>query len=421
MMGIVAYFEKLTGFRATPEQVELLLALTDNKTKKLIVTAGRGFSKSLCASIAILWYAEKAIEENKPIQLMLVSPQDTMFKYVETYFGKSETLMKHRLKRGVYTEVPIEGFQLLRYPDTESKEVLVDVFTKPATNKVRGNRANILFLDETADINEAIIKSAMGCLTGDINRLILISTCHKSGYFTTRAMNPKKYDYKVLHFNAEKCPWLNQTVKRAKVELTKAEYAMEVLGRAPTKEERGTYPHKNIQKCIKDDVVSEGGTIEAGIDFAYSPCKTVLYLTERNGIRRKDIYHKSWSKKPIELIAPEIAKTLEKYNTVIVKADAHPPEYKGHIEKYTKTPIYYIQFGMTKEAMIGQFKRRLQQNQIEIAQKSVDTIKQLKYHRQHLRTGDDIHDALILSCYEPKIPFNVKPQPCIYINGKNIK
>ena len=420
MIGIVEYFEQITGFKAIKQQKELLLALTNDEIKKLIVTAGRGFSKSLCTSIAILWYSEKAIQKDKPIKLMIVSPQDTMFQYVEKYFGKSEALMKHRLKRGVYTEVPIEGFQLLRYPETDSKEVLVDVFTKPATNKVRGNRANILFLDETADINEAIIKSAMGCLTGKLNRLVLISTCHKSGYFTTRAMNPKKYDYTVLQFNAEKCPWLKQTVSRAKVELTKAEYAMEVLGRAPTKEERGTYPHKNIQKCIVDDVVSEGGMIEAGLDFAYSPCKTVLYLTERNGIRRKDIFHKSWSKKPIETIAPEIAEILEKHNAVIVKADAHPREYKGHVEKHTKTPIFYIEFNMTKEAMIGQFKRRLLQKQIEIQQKSVDTIKQLRYHRRNLRTGDDIHDALILSCYEPKIPFNVKPRPCIYINGKPI-
>ena len=117
---------------------------------------------------------------------------------------------------------------------------------------------------------------------------------------------------------------------------------------------------------------------------------------------------------------PGIAEILKKHNAVIVKADAHPPEYKGHIEKYTNTPIFYIEFGMSKEAMIGQFKRRLLQKQIEIQQKSVDTIKQLRYHRRHLRTGDDIHDALILSCYEPKIPFDVKPQPCIYIDGKRI-
>jgi len=188
----------------------------------------------------------------------------------------------------------------------------------------------------------------------------------------------------------------------------------------PIKEERGSYPHKNIERCIVDDVISEGGFIEAGLDFAYSPCKTVLYLTEKNGSRRKDIYHKAWAKKPIEDIAPEIAEILKKYNAVLVKADRHPVEYKGHIERYTNIPVYYIDGGMHKEAMIGQLRRRLLQKQIEIAQTSVDTIKQLRAHRRGMRTGDDVHDALILSLYEPKDPFYTKPSPCAYIDGHKI-
>ena len=410
MISITEYFEQLTGWKPIKEQKELLLALTDDKCKKLIVTAARGFSKTLCSAISLLWYAEKSIEEEDPLRLMIVSAQDTMYQYVNDYFT-TEALKTRRVKSGVYTAIPVTGFELTNGTKAH---------TLPATGKVRSNRADILWLDECADIPEEVIKSAMGCLTGNINRLILISTCHKSGYFTTRAMDPKKYDYKVLMFSGEKCPWLKLTVARAKVEFTKAEYAMEVLGRAPTKEERGSYPHKNIERCIVDDVISEGGQIEAGLDFAYAPCKTVLYLTEKNGSRRKDIFHKSWSKKPIEDIAPEIADILKKYNAVIVKADKHPPEYKGHVEKYTSVPIYYIDGGMYKEAMIGQLRRRLLQKQVEIASKSVDTIKQLRGHRRGMRTGDDVHDSFILSCYEPKEPFYTKPAPCAYIDGTKI-
>lgn len=410
-MGIVEYFEKTTGFKATPEQIDLLLKLTDDSIKKLLVSCGRGFSKTLCCSIALLWYAEKSLEEEKAIKLMIVSPQDTMYKYCNDYF-KSEALHEARVKKGVYTEVPIEGFELKN--GTEG-------FTKPATNKVRSNRANILWIDEAADVPAEIIKSAMNCLVGDINRLILISTCHKYGYFTERACNPKKYGYEMVQYSDENCPWLTQTVARAKEELTQAEYAMEILGRAPTVAERTYFPSKHVDACIYETVLKENAPmsrLEAGLDWGFDPCHTCLVITEKIFARRKVLFIKEWAKHPIEEIAPEIAEILEKHKVTLTKADTHPPEYKHQIEKYTKIPIFYISAQMHKDAMLSQLQRKIRQHTLEVPQDFMKLIQQLRKYRRGKRTGDDQADALALSCYEPAEPLNVKPKPTVIIKLK---
>lgn len=411
MRDIVTYFHEVTGFTPTKEQVVLLLALTNDAIMKLLVSCGRGFSKTLCSAIAILWYAEKSLEDGKPINLMIVSSQDKMFEYVNQYFV-SPALLDNLVKKGIYTTIPVDGFQLKNG---------TSVFTKHATGKVRSNRASIIFLDEAADIPEGVIKSCIGCLEGEVSRLVLISTCHKTGaYFVERCSNPDKYNYKLIQFSSENCFWREQANKIAKQELRKDEYAIDVLGRIPTKEERGTYPYKNIEKCIRDNVLSIGGIREGGLDFAFSPCNTVAFVTEKNGVRRKCLKYKVYKRKPIEEIAEDIAKFFEQFNCILIKADSHPVEYKGHIEKHTKIPIYYINSAIYKEIMIGQSKDLLRRNLLEIDEAQVDFIKQLKAHRRKMRTGDDIHDAYLFSIYEPTIPFKTKPKPCFYIDGKLI-
>jgi len=393
MQDIIEYFKKRTGFKPTPEQVELLNFLVDNSIKNGMVSCGRGFSKTLCSAIAFLWYAEKSLEEY-PLNLMIVSPQDTMYSYVNDYFN-SPALLENRIKKGVYTEVPVEGFELKNG---------TKAFTKPATGKVRSNRADILFIDEAADVPEAVIKSAMQCLRGSINRLILVSTPHKKGYFNDRALEPEKFGYQMKRFSSETCPWLTQTIERDKHELSKAEYAIEVEGRPPTKKERSFFSSPHITSCTHPEILKNGGPkskIEIGIDFAFSPCATALMVIERLGVKTRILYLKQWKKTSREIMVPEIEKLCEKWGPDVIKADSMPLEYKQFFTANSTLKIEWVSSRVYKTEMLTQLQRKIREHNLEIPENRKDLIMQLRRYRLGETTrNDDLVDALAFANLE---------------------
>jgi len=409
LISISEYFTQLTGYNPIDEQVDLLTFLVDDKVKNCMVSCGRGFSKTLCSSVALLWYAEKSLEEGKPIKLMIVSPQQTMYEYVCDMFSKTG-MKEHLVQHGVYRDIPVDGFELKNG---------TKVFTKPATAKVRSSRADILFIDECADVPEDVIKSAMSCLAGDINRIILISTCHKQGYFTERAVEPEKFGYVMKQFSSEVVPWMKQSVARAKKELTDAEYAMDVLGRPPTKEERGLFAGKHIEKCIVDGEVGRlalpNSVVEIGIDWGFDPCATALVVREKTNTKSVVLFCKTWKRKPIEDIAPEIGKIINSFSPCTVKADAKPEHYKGKIEKYTKTRIHYIYAPEHKAMMDEQLVRIVREHRLTVSSSQKDLIIQMRKAKKNKRTGMDLVDALALACYEPSVPFSKQVKPNVTI------
>jgi hypothetical protein len=413
MKDIVTYFEELTGFKATQEQIEILETLTNDNIKNLIICCGRGFSKTLLASIITLWYSEKSLESN-PIKIMLVSAQDTMWKYVNSYFT-TKTLRENLIKKGLYTEIPVEGYQLKN---------ATEVFTKPPTNKVRSNRTDILIIDEAADAPQEILNSASMCLTGNSpNRIILLSTPHKEGLFTDLVREPHKFGYTLITYSSEVCPWLKETIERAKKTCSKQQYKIEIMAKIPELSELNYFPHTHLAKCVQPVEcvrVFPESSLEAGIDWGFNE-PTVLTITEKAGIKRKTIYQKTWKHQPIEILAPEIAKILKDFRMTdypnITKADSQPKEYKGWVEKYYRDlHINYVLFQDHKSSMLEQLRRRISQHTIIIPTKLVDLVKQLRTYRSEMVKDDDLVISLALSCYEGH--FESKPKRSMVVFGR---
>jgi hypothetical protein len=403
MIGIIEYFHNLTGFDPTDEQVETLIDLTTDALKGLVLCYGRGFSKTLCAAIVTLWYAEKSLETT-PIKIMLVSSQDTMWEYIEKYIAKSELLMVNRLYKGKYEEVPKEGFRL--------KNGTI-VFTFPQTNKVRGNRADIVIIDESADCPREILNSASLCLTGaNPNRIILLSTPHKEGLFTDIVRDPHAFGYLVKVKSSENLSWNKLTMERIKKMysakgMTKSEFKMEVLAQIPALTELNYFPRTHLTKCIQQvgcNRLFPNSSLEAGIDWGYDE-PTVLTVTEKSHTQRKSIYQKSWRHKPIEELAPIIAEVLKGFEMAkfpnITKADKFPVEYKGCVERYySDLHINYVNLSDHKQSALEQLQRRIRQQSIIIPSMLVDLIIQLRNYRLEMVRNDDLVISLALSCYE---------------------
>lgn len=400
-MDILAFFIKVTGLTPTEDQSKFLLALVDLDIKYIAASAGRQCGKSLCTAVAVLYWA---IEYGEPVEIMLLSPMDAyVYDAIERIFTNNPDLQKQIKTEGVTGLVPIKGFELLNGSR---------VHVRRGTEKqVRGLGVDIAIADEAAELPDKMLTTALGNVRGKISKFIMLSTPHKTGLFTKIVDKPESFNFIIFHWSELNCDWHSKdSLTLKKKTMSNQDYKMEVLGQVLSSEERAYFPPKHIDKCTYEIVTREGkpaSVIEAGIDFACSPCRTVLIVSERIFGRVKVLFVKSWGKRSIEEIAPEIAKFLLEFKPSIIKADSMPPEYKGKIEPYIKGyRINYINSVYTKELLLGQLLRLIRTNSLEIQGNQVELLKQLKQYRRGLRTGDDYVDALAFSVYQPAIPFN---------------
>jgi len=406
-MDICEFFKRVTGLTPTEDQERFLRALTDTAQPKLAASCGRQTGKSLCSAVAVLWWV---FEYPEVVDVLLMSTMDSyVYDHIEKLFHRNEDLLNEVVAEGVSGLVPLRGFQVKKGSR---------VHVRGATNKqVRGLGVDIAIIDEAAEIPDLMLTTALGNLRGQISKYVMLSTPHKTGLFTDIITNPKKFGFNIFMWSALKCSWqTEELLKSKKAMMSSQQYKMEVLGQILSSEERALFSTKHLDLCIYETISKENAphsTIEAGIDWGFDPASTVLCITERIFNRRRVLDIKGWLKKPIEEIAPEIAKILEAYNVTLVKADARPTAYKHHVEKYTKIPIYYIEGNMHKDAMLSQLQRKIRQHTLEISQGELTLITQLRKYRKGQTGGDDYADALALSCYEPAEPLESRPTPTV--------
>lgn len=408
MESLKSFFKRITGLTPTPEQEQLMDDLQDLKVKKLIISAGRQSGKTLICAVATLWYC--FVYPNS-VKILLVSAQESVLYYhIREIFKKNPWMADDIIAKGVYDLVPMRGFE------TNNGDI---VSVRGSTDKqVRGLPADIAFIDEAADIKDDIILTAMGNLSGQISKYILISTPHKEGLFVSWASEPDKLGFKLNTWSSEGLPWHDPEIdKMKKQSYSKAKYAIEMLGRPPKKSERAFFPKKHLDKCLVRNIMPEGGVREAGLDFGSSVGKNILTISEKNGIRRKVLYQKHF-RKPIEEALEEIGKTLTKYKVQIVKADSKPASYKQAIgNKINGVKVAYIDARFHKDNMLGQLQRHIRRHTIEIDRKQVPLILELQKYRKGKRSGDDRVDSLALSIYE--YPYSTKPRGKVLIGKRH--
>lgn len=414
-MDINEFFEKMTDLEPTPDQKKLLSSLLNMGIKKIIISAGRQTGKTLCSAVAVLYLV---FEWDKPVKVLLVSAQDNiLYLHLREIFKSHPEFEDKIINRGTYSLVPLKGFET-------TNGSLVHV-RKATDGQVRGLPADIVLLDECASIKNDIVLTCMGNLSGEVSKFIVLSTPHKlTSLFVKWAAEPKKYGFTLHHWSGENCKWHNPEIESMKKkEYTREKFKIEVQGLAPSKAERAFFPSKHIDQCVKPFVEREGGpksSIEVGLDWAFDPCATVISVIERVGSRVKLLFCKSWKKKPIEDIAPKIAKIINTYKPNIIKADANPPEYQGHVEKYTHYKINYLPGKMHKGAMMAQLQRNVRRHLLEIPENRLDILLQFRKYRKGKRTGDDLVDSIAFASYQPATLIVGKPKFTVWFKDKKI-
>lgn len=429
MRQIVRFFSDMTGFTPTEDQKDLLhKAVTIEKHagttyNNILISAGFQSGKTLCSAVIVLWFMFEWAENNRPIRVILVSAQDSiLYEHMRNIFHKHPELLdlvSERSKSGPDV-ITMKGFDTLKGST---------LYVRKSTEKsVLGIPADIVVIDEASRVKEDIIAYCRGRLTGDIAKLIMLSTPEPDvAYFTRLVVSCIKKEkaakgYKLFMWSAsiENCPWHNKEQEKSKLDsYTKAQYAALVLGRPYTEEERTFFPHTHLDQCMSEEDNSRIGgaksTLESGIDWGFKSGITLIIRERIGPTKTKVIFIRQWKGIPREEVAPEIAKLLNLYQPLINKADSKPVDYQHLVEKYTRRRIYYIDASditivdgkeITHKAhMLGQLLRRVKEHQLILPYPYCkDLIEEMRVYRRGMKEGDDLVDALALACYEPSTP-----------------
>jgi hypothetical protein len=416
---IVSFVERISKLILTDEQKEVLTSLADVSVKDLAQCIGRGFGKTLLSTGAALWFATVYSDSiGKPLDIVFIDSQERMWKHLNDFFTFNSDLLEKLKNKGKWKTIPAEQINLTNGSN---------IYTCLATPKgVRSKRADIVFVDEAYLVPDNVIKdSVIPVLTGDICKIILISTPSiNNGYFFDVITDPKKYHFIVKQYSSEKCPWTLEMVKKAKVTLSREAYAREILARVPQVSERN--PFKNYTKCVKDIPIDPervfGSWLEAGLDLAYGDINTTA-LVSNEKIKSK--------RKVIECITykafdPQVI--VNKINTIkprIVRVDDKPVELanlvRKEIQPYCKGISFsYINCTFFKKQMVSQMARLINTKLLSIPENLVSLRLEFNRYHEGKRTGDNLIDALMLSCLDDSSTHIDTPRQVVFGKPKVI-
>jgi hypothetical protein len=261
------YFTYMTGLVATPDQLEMLVSIIEYD--RIEASAGRQSGKTLTVAVAIMYLTYKY---HVPLRLFLLSPQENqVYAYMRRFFrGQHREELTENLvgSRSVQNIVPLGGFALER-----GSSVSV---SKTIESSIRGEPADIVLIDEAYLVSRENILTAMGCLSGATSKLILISTpgpkfnkkLKENSLFMEWLDDP---EFKIFHWSSLELPWHNKRlIDTKKKTLNPAEWASEVLGRAPT-----------------EDEIADSGNVIGEVIFTEIPSQRRLRQLARQALQEK--------------------------------------------------------------------------------------------------------------------------------------
>ena len=410
--GIIEYFKRMTGLVPSKEQEEILTSMANLEIKGLLCSCGRGFSKTLDASVFALWLADEYSRFTKrPLRILLISSQQEIYTHIDRVF-LNHLELKPRLRiEGRSLEIPAKEFE---FRDTRSRVTRV----VPTGNSIRSHRCDILIIDESASIPTQIINTALACLTGDINKVVLISTPHRERSLFNDYVKRPPEGWVLKQFSSRLCPWMTETIKRLEQSYSKAEQRVEIDGMIPEEEILPLFSVEDIDVSIENFVGLSGSSeaiMKAGIDVGFGKNdRSLLVLTiveELKGYIRI-IFIKSWNSDTIERFYEECSVLLREYNIgskqIEVRMDSKPSGFNSELKKFC--PNLEIRavdasahsgsegLGPTfKELLVGRLYNVIKTHHLKVSSKETELIRQLRAYRRNLQYYDDYVDSLCLA------------------------
>jgi len=401
-LDILQFFRKVTHYKPTQFQSELLLSFLDPNISQICVVAGRQTGKTLTCAVAVVY-----LSIHGKHNILLTSAQDNnLYEHIRDIFTNCPELREFITFEGTYSIVPLKG-----YETTSGSRVQV----KGSTEKnIRGVFCNIAVCDEAELLSDDILGTILGTLSGNY-KFVLLGTPprERKGFFYNVILTPRETGYILFKWSAEDCSWHLKKDLENKKKLLGQWYKPEVQGEILEEAERGIFSNKDLDACIVDVVYPEGGTKEIGIDWASGHrCFTVLTCLERTkSAHVKVLFTRRWTTEQMSNIFTDIAEILQEQKPDRIKVDGLPAGYVTDLKSvYKGRTIYPVKFGdyyqgaTHKERMLGQLIHKVQTHQLVISATEVELIRQMRIYKRGKQYSDDYVDSLMLAVYyEPDL------------------
>ena len=405
-LTITEFFTKITGLIPTAKQVEVLQGLENPELTNVLISAGRQTGKSLCCAVAAIYLTLK----NK-IQVCLVSAKENyVYQHITDIFSTNPELRQYVSWEGVANIIPKDGYSL----KNGSKVQLLSSSEKG----IRGASASILFLDEAELMPSETLSTAYGNLSGKKIKLVVLGTpSSRYSKFNEILKNPKKYNFTLFKWSEIDCDWHSQEeLSNKKTIMTEDEWKRDVLGEISESSIKLLWDTEQINKAIREQVLSEGGIRWAGVDGGGTGHtdrdKLALTIGEKNGkYKLKVLFRKTWGFEQINGAVAEIAEFLKSYKVQLVKVDSLPIMWSDLIsEAYGKSKVFSVNSRYYKEVMQGQLSHTIESQGLEIPAEYDDLIQEMKsYKKQGNPHYDDLVDSLLLLNFWDEQLFPIKP------------
>ncbi len=405
-LSITEFFTKITELIPTAKQVEVLQGLENPELTNVLISAGRQTGKSLCCAVAAIYLTLK----NK-IQVCLVSAKENyVYQHITDIFSSNPELRQYVSWEGVANIIPKDGYSL----KNGSKVQLLSSSEKG----IRGASASILFLDEAELMPSETLSTAYGNLSGKKIKLVVLGTpSSRYSKFNEILKNPKKYNFTLFKWSEIDCDWHSQEeLSNKKTIMTEDEWKRDVLGEISESSIKLLWDTEQINKAIREQVLSEGGIRWAGIDGGGTGHtdrdKLALTIGEKNGkYKLKVLFRKTWGFEQINGAVAEIAEFLKSYKVQLVKVDSLPIMWSDLIsEAYGKSKVFSVNSRYYKEVMQGQLSHVIESQGLEISSEYDDLIQEMKsYKKQGNPHYDDLVDSLLLLNFWDEQQFPIKP------------
>lgn len=359
---IIHFFHRATGFTATPEQEQVLKDSVDSEVKTIEESCGRGWSKTLLGAIIAWYYADIVADELKePIEVLLVTSQKRIWKHLNDLLRNNPDLKAKLKHAGLWDEAPVSKIELL------NGSTIIPVM--PTSLGVRSYRCDVLIIDEAQEVPNEVWNAILPTTTGEISKVFILGTPTEEAednqsLFIEYLRHPQKYGVLIRQFSAEEAPWQTESNKRLKNMLSPDNYQREVMGKLPKGESRRYFPEKHEKNIFKerssDPESGANGYLEVGVDPAIFSGHTGVTIIEYGGYKLRKMLQ-CFDITGIEpfVAAKKIVGVLDEYKDKIkirvIKVDSRPEVWKGALERYTKLPIFYVDFVKYKGEMYSQF------------------------------------------------------------------
>lgn len=248
-------------YEVTDQQREILMSVANNNA--ISVRAGRGIGKTGTLSWIILWQ----LCVKKSPKVVATAPsfpqlQSVLWPEVKQWLDKS--LVKDCFtytKRKLYRN---DNELAFAEPRTASKE--------EAAQGLHNDHL-LIIADEATGIEDSILETLEGSLTGESNKVILMFNPTRISGYAYDTHNANKDDWAIHHFSSENSnlvdkKWL-RTMKNKYIHgsVIHDVYRVHVLGEFPKGDPKAFFTLEEIY-AARDRVVDQDGVVEIGIDVA---------------------------------------------------------------------------------------------------------------------------------------------------------